>query len=113
PPRRPSPDQGAVAVAAPGPRARGRAAVRLEPDAAARRPVGELILDARGAGKAAFLAPPPRDRPGKPGLDRRRGLVDVVAVEAQARFQSQRIAGAEAGELDPPIVEQALHDGID
>src|SRR5262249_60301109 len=105
PARRHFADHGSVAVTDLGPLARRRAAVRLEPDTAARRPVGELILDARGAGKAAFVAPPPRDRPGKPGLDRRRGLVDVVAVEAQARFQSERIAGAEASELDPPIVE--------
>ena len=80
--------------------ARGRAP--SEPDAhpAARRPVGERRLNARRAGKAAFDAPPLLDRPGEARLDRIDRLVEFVAVEAEARFEPQRIARAEADRLD-------------
>src|SRR6185295_17259286 len=70
-------------------------------DALSLRAAAELALDRRrarvaagtvAAGSAHFL-----DRPGQAGFDRRRGRVDLVAVEAQARLQAQRVARAEAG----------------
>ena len=62
-------------------------------------PFGELVLDALGAGEAALDAAPLLDRPGEAGLDRARGLVDVVAVEAEAGLEPQRVARAEADRL--------------
>ena len=50
----------------------------------------------------------PADHPGEVGLDRRSQLVDVIAVEAQACFQPQRIACAETGGDDFGFVQNAL-----
>ena len=58
-------------------------------------------------GKAALLAAALLDRPDQAGLDGRGGGVDVVAVEAKARFEPQRIARAEADGLHLRIGEQA------
>ena len=92
--------------------ARRRAAVRPEADPLARRALGERRLDARRAGKAALEAPPLLDRPGEPGLDRIDRLVELVAVEAQARFEPQRIARAEADRRDFGIGEQPPREGL-
>ena len=92
--------------------ARRRAALQPEADALARRPVGERRLNARRAGKAALDAPPLLDRPGEPGLDRIDRLVELVAVEAQARFEPQRIARAEADRRDLRIGQQPPREGF-
>ena len=83
-----------------------RAAGRADADALARGPVGEFAQDALGAGEAALRAPPLRDGEGQVGLDRRRRLVEVVAVERQPGFQPQRIARAEADRLHLRLGEQ-------
>ena len=87
-------------------RARGRAGRR----ACVAAPCGELALDRRRARVAAGTraARPANllDRPGQAGLDRRRRRVDVVAVEAQAGLEAQRVARAEAGGLDLGLGEQ-------
>ena len=87
--------------------ARGRAVVGLDADAAARRAVRELPRDDGGAGIAALGAAALGDRPGEIGLDRRGGLVDVVAVEAKPRLEPQRVARAEPGGLHLGLGEKA------
>ena len=61
------------------------------------------VLDALGARKSAFAAAALLDRPGEPGLDGARGLVDIVAVEAEAGFEAEAVAGAEADRLDADV----------
>src|SRR5215475_4313592 len=75
-------------------------------------PAGALALDARGAGKPALLAPSAADRPGQRRFDRRGRRIYVVAVQAQARFETERVAGPQAGEPHPRIVEQSLDDRV-
>ena len=71
---------------------------------------GELAVDHRGAGVAAVAraagAPHLLDRPGEAGFDRRGGRVDVVAVQAQAGLQAQRVARAQADRADLGLREQ-------
>ena len=50
-------------------------------------PQANFVADHRGARKVPGIAPAPADHPGEVGLDRRGQLVDVIAVEAQARFE--------------------------
>ncbi len=71
-------------------------------------PFGQLALDARGAGEAAFLAPALAawTKPGQPRPARCR-VVDVVAVKAEPCFQPQRIAGAKADRLDLGFGQQS------
>ena len=88
--------------------ARRSAVVRADADAAARRRFGQLAQDTRGAGEAAFGSAPLADRPGEPGLDRARRLVDVVAVEAQPGLEPQRIARAEPDRRDLGLGQQRL-----
>ena len=85
-----------------------RAALGLDADAHAGGAVRDLALDAVGARKAAFLAAALLDRPDQAGLDGRGRGVDVVAVEAEARLEAQRIAGAEADGLHFGIGEQGV-----
>src|SRR5207249_10068622 len=42
-------------------------------------------------------------RPTEAGLDGVRGLVDVVAVEREARLQTQRVARPQADRLEPGV----------
>src|SRR3954467_4674484 len=74
---------------------RGGAAIRADAHTFSRGTVGELFHDNLGARKCTTRAPAFTDGPGEPGLDRRGGLVDVVAVEAEPGFEAQRVAGAE------------------
>ncbi len=101
-------DHRAVRVDDFGAFARRRAALDFQPDPAARRSLSQLPPDHRVAGKAALLAPSLRNGPCQSGLDGRRALVDVVAVEAKARLQTKGIAGPEADRLDLGFGEQAL-----
>src|SRR4249920_2878498 len=80
--------------------ARDRLAVGQKTDPLARRAVGDLLLDDRGAREAALLAAFLADAPQQAGLDRRGRGVDVVAVETEAGFEAQRIAGAQTDRLD-------------
>src|SRR5882724_6526636 len=74
----------------------GRATFGANTDEPARRAFLQLALDHLGADEAAVAAPTLADRPGECRLDRRGGLIDIVAVEAQAGLEPQRIAGAES-----------------
>src|SRR5580692_413233 len=76
--------------------ARRRAAVRTDADALAAGSLGELPQYRGGAREAAFLAPSLADRPDEIGLDRGRGFIDVVPIEAESCLEAQRIAGAQA-----------------
>ena len=64
--------------------------------ACAAAPSRELAQNDVGAGETAFArAGACRCDQVEPGFDRRRGLVDVVAVEAEPGLEPQRIARAE------------------
>src|SRR5262249_51913301 len=91
--------------------ARGHAAFRPQADALPARTVAQFREHALGAGKSALLAPALLDRPSESGFDRRGAGVNVVTVEAKARFEAQRIAGAKPDRLDLGMAEQALGDG--
>ncbi len=91
--------------------ARGRPPVGQDADAQARRAFGEFLLDAGGAREAAFRAAALLDRPGQASLDRRRGGVDVVAVEAEPGLEAQAVAGAEADRLHARIGQKLLRQG--
>src|SRR5438270_929681 len=94
--RRDGPDGAPVQRRDRGALAGGRAALGLQPDPHARRALFQLALDAGRAREAALLAAPLLDRPGQARLDRRRGRIDVVAVEAEARLEPERVACAAA-----------------
>src|SRR5262249_19004124 len=59
--------------------------------------LGLHLLDGRAPDEVAL---PHLHRPRKAGLDGVRGLVDLVAVEREARLQPQRVARAEPGRLE-------------
>ena len=61
------------------------------------RAVLQLVADGGGAGKVPRGAAALADDPGEVGLHRRGQLIDVVAVQAEASLQPQRIARTEAG----------------
>src|SRR5262249_59184113 len=82
PARRHLADHRAVARANLGALAGERAALGAQAAPHARRTVGELVLHACRARKAALRATPFWDRPGEPRLDRRGRLVELVPVEA-------------------------------
>ena len=92
--------------------ARDRLAVGQKTDPLARRAFGDLLLDDRGAGEAALLAALLADAPQQARLDRRGRGVDVVAVEAEAGFEAQRIARAQADRLDLGLGQQLAGDGL-
>src|SRR5712671_3296509 len=75
--------------------ARRGTAVGADADPLALRSVGELAQHRHGTGEPAFGVPPFANRPGEPRLDRRRGFIDVMAVETQTGLEAQRVAGAE------------------
>ena len=92
--------------------ARDRLAFGEKTDALARRALGDLLLDDRGAGEAALHATFLADAPQENRLDGRGGGVDVVAVEAEAGFEAQRIARAQADRLDLRLGQKLARDGI-
>mmetsp|Transcript_21803 Transcript_21803/g.85364 ORF Transcript_21803/g.85364 Transcript_21803/m.85364 type:complete len:361 (+) Transcript_21803:556-1638(+) len=108
-------DLGAVGGDDLGALAHRHALLANEADALARRPVRELGVDDGRAGVAtgtgATGAAHLLDRPGDARLDRRGGGVDVVAVQAQAGFQAQRIARAQADGLDLGVCQQLAGQG--
>src|SRR5687768_6676860 len=61
---------------------RDRLAFGQQPDALARRALGDLLLDDGSAGESALRAPLLADAPQQARFDRRRRGVDVMAVEA-------------------------------
>ena len=92
--------------------ARDRLALGQEADALARRALGDLLLDDRGAGEAALHAALLADAPQQARLDRRGRGVDVVAVEAEAGLEAQRIARAQPDRLDLRLGQQLARDRI-
>src|SRR5476651_375628 len=84
-------DVGVVAVTA------DAALEHLEADDLARRAARLLLAQRAGADEVVFL---PADDPVEVRFDRGRRLVDVVAVEAHAGFEAQRVARAEAAGND-------------
>ena len=61
----------------------------------------ELVEDDGGADEVGGFATALADGPGEVGLDGGGQLVDVVAVEAEAGFQAEAVAGAEAAGRTP------------
>src|SRR6202040_10119 len=86
--------------------ARRHAAFGPQSDAQAARAVAQLGEHALGARETALLAPALLDRPSEPGFDRRGGRGDVVATEAQPRFEPQRVACTQADRLHLAVAEQ-------
>src|SRR6516225_2246339 len=76
---------------------RNAALEQLEADDLARRPVRFLRAEGAGAEEVLFV---PADDPAQVGLEHRRGLVDVVAVEAHARLEAEGVARAEPARND-------------
>src|SRR6202011_5812546 len=93
--------------------ARRHAPLGPQSDAQAARAVAQLGEHALGRPGAALPAPALLDRPGEAGFDRRGAGVDVVAVEAQPRFEPQRVARTEADRLHLAVAGQALRDRAD
>ena len=91
---------------------RDRLALGQEADPFARRALGNLLLDDGSAGEAALRAAVLADAPQQARFDRRRGGVDVVAVEAKARLEAQRVARAQANRLDLRVGEKLAGDGV-
>src|ERR1043165_1734739 len=88
----------------------GDAAVdHLESDELPPRPLGVLALQDVAAVEVAFFD---LDDPAEVGLERRRGLVDVVAVEGHFRLEAQRVARAEAARLDVAGLDELAEDPL-
>src|SRR5690606_1277676 len=87
-----------------------------KPDSAPRRAVAELPLDDVRSGIASGARPArparSRDRPREVGLDRRRRLVEIVAVETEPRLETQRVARTEPGGRDIRMREQRARDPL-
>ena len=75
-------------------------------DALAARPVRERVSDSGRAREAALNPPPLLDRPNEVRFDRIDGLVEFVAIEAETRFQPQRIPRAKPDRHDVRLSEQ-------
>src|SRR6185437_4534234 len=80
-----------------------RALQHLQRHAHAGRALGELAHDPRRAREVALLAAVLVDREGEVSLDRRDGLVEVVAVERQAGLQAQAVPRPQADRLDAGV----------
>ena len=104
---------GAVGCEDLGPGSRGRAFANLEADASLGDGRGclELRLDDVAADEIALLAAGLADGPGQAGFDGTNVLVEVVAVEAQARLQAEGIARAEAAHAGVGVLEELLREG--
>ena len=85
----------------------GGGALDQQAYAASRGPVLQLSQDALRPREVASVAPAAGDGEAEVGLDRAGGLVQVVAVERQARLEPQAVAGAEPGGADPLVGQQA------
>ncbi|MDT4843046.1 hypothetical protein FQZ97_769640 [compost metagenome] len=109
-------DDGAVGVDDLGAFAHRYALLGQQADALARYALtllGEHALRAgEAAGPCAIGAAGLGDGPGQAGLDRRGGRAHVMAVEAQAGFQAQRVAGAEADGPDLRLGQQRTGQGF-
>src|SRR5262245_60719938 len=86
----------------------GRAAIGPDANTLALWAAGQLGLNAAGTRESALAAAALLHGPRKTGLDRARGLIDVMAPEAQARFETQGIASTKADGLNRLILEQQL-----
>src|SRR5882757_6913940 len=92
--------------------ARDRLALGQQADPLARRAVGDLLLDGRGAGETALYPALLADAPQQARLDRRGRGVYVVAVEAETGFEAERIARAQTDRLDLRLGQKLARDGI-
>ena len=59
-------------------------------------------------GKSRGLAAALADGEIEAGLDRRDGVVEVVAIERQAGLEAQAVAGAQADRLDPSVGQKSV-----
>ncbi len=71
-------------------------------------PFGQFLLHAGGADEAAFGAAALGDRPHEVGFHGAGGFVNIMAIEAEARFEAKRIAGAEANGFHAHIGKQQI-----
>src|SRR5262249_41628249 len=84
----------------------------LEADDLPQHAVRLLLAQTRGADEVVLL---PADDPAQIRLERRRRLVDVVAVEAHRRFEPQGVSRAEPARNDAGVaagLEDRLPDAI-
>src|SRR5690606_27916072 len=84
------------------------ASLRLEADALMAGSGRDGRLKRCRADKAAFAAQRLGDGPEKPGIDRRRIGIDVLAVQAKTALEAQRVARGEARPLAACVGEQAI-----
>ena len=89
-----------------------RPALGARPTRSRAGPSRELAGDAIGAGEAALGAAALGDGEAEIGLDRRGGLVDVVAIEAEAGLEPERIARAEPDRLHLRLGEERPGEGL-
>src|SRR5476651_2435090 len=92
--------------------ARDRLAFGKKADPLARRTFGDLFLHNGRAREAALHAALLADTPQQHGLDRSRGGVDVMAVQAEACLETQRVTGAEADRFHFRLSQQLSRDGL-
>ena len=52
----------------------------------------------------------PAQGPAEDALDGGGGVIDVVAVQAEASLEAEGVAGAEAADVDVGLVEEGAHD---
>ena len=74
--------------------------------------LGQWVLLQVDAGACAAAAPHFLDGPVQAGLDGGGGRVDVVAIQAQAGLQPQRVARAQADGLDLGLGQQGAGQGV-
>src|SRR5204862_2740340 len=89
-----------------------RLALGQEADALARRALGDLLLDDGSAREAALRAAFLADAPQQARFDRGRGRVDVMAIEAEASLEAQRIARAQSDRLHLRLSQKLARDGV-
>ena len=78
----------------------------FEADQLPPRPLGLLPLQNFAAHEIAFLQ---LHDPAEVRLQRRRGMIDVIAVQRHFRLETQGVARAEAAGLDAAVDERAEH----
>src|SRR5208337_765452 len=83
-----------------------------EADTNAARPVGKRAQNAVGAGEAAFGAAALLDRPGDRRLDRIDGLIELVTVKTEARFEPERVPSPEPDRGDARLRQQEARERL-
>mmetsp|Transcript_14061 Transcript_14061/g.30455 ORF Transcript_14061/g.30455 Transcript_14061/m.30455 type:complete len:202 (-) Transcript_14061:678-1283(-) len=86
----------------------GRGTAGDESDALLAHPLSQLLLDDLSSEEVKRGPPPLAYTPGQTRLNGRDVLVEVVAVQAQARLQAQAVTSTQACQLDSAVADQSL-----